>query len=152
MPSLPSRSSISCALATVLTACSGNPSAGSIAVPQESTRQFSQADKDAARALSLGNNSTVAKAGTPYAQAILCSAAIESVAARFRGSGSLSEQQMHLIAEAKGIYDRRSREIAKGEGMSDNDIQRDVQQAAAENSDLGDNARAALACLQRLQA
>lgn len=117
----------------------------------EQSRQFSDADKIAARALSIGNDEAMTNADSPYAQALLCKNGVDIIADRISQAGGFGEQQMQGIELAQAYYDRQVRSLAASEGKSASEIEGDLEQTATDNPDVGANARIAIACLQNLQ-
>ena len=136
-------------LLPVLAACSSGRDATEMTVGGES-REFSEQDKIAARALSISDSRTVS-AGSPYTQALLCRNAMEVLGESFAQSGALSEQQMQGVGQAKAYFDGQLHELVGAEGKSPDDIGPDLEQVAQDNQDAAANARIAIACLERLR-
>src|SRR5690606_5557561 len=94
------RSALPCALTLValLQGCSGPQEAAQVREPAaQSARQFSEEDQLAARALSISNRGAVQESGTPYAQALACSSAIEALTDRLRHSDTLTAEQLRVV-------------------------------------------------------
>lgn len=119
--------------------------------PQEPAREFSEADRRAARALSIGSGTTVEETDSAYAQALLCTNAISVLIDRFRESGGVTAEQLQAVEQAGALYDRQLRSLAGGERRTPDDVTRDLERTAADNPEIAANARIALGCLQRLQ-
>lgn len=146
MLSLPHRSLLLAACLVLLPSCSGGEDRGAEATG-ESAQEFSQANKSAARALSLSNAGATRQAGSPQEQAALCSQALEALSLRLRDSGTLSDTQLQALGEAKGIYDRRleggTPQTAPGGSSGDRPNEQEANPA--------EQARIAIGCLQDLQ-
>jgi hypothetical protein len=134
--------------ALALTSCSRGGGDEAPLAAERQIREFSQQDKLAARSLSLASKNIVEQANGSYAQALLCNLAIDTIAERLRGAGSLGATQLNELAEAESQFDRRLRALGKQENKSEADIRNDLERAAADNPDASANARVALACLQ----
>ena len=135
----------------LVAACSqADPPEPSIALEQVE-RAFSDEEKRAALALSIGDNARIASVEGAYDRALLCSHAIDSVTTQVRATGALSSEQLQVMDQASTIFANRLRRMAEGEGKSANDIASDLRRMAAEDEQPGGNARVAIACLQQLQ-
>lgn len=133
-----------------LVSCSGGEERGKEAA-KAPERQFSEEDKRAARALSIGDSRAIESSGSPYAQALLCNNAVQSIADRLRSAGSLNAEQLRGFDQTRAYYDRQVFGLGKQEGKSASQIQQDRKQTAAANPEPAANARLAIACLQMLQ-
>lgn len=118
---------------------------------EEPAREFSDADRRVASALSISQNRAVTNADSPYSRALLCRNGMEALAERFQEAGGLSEQQRQGIEQARTYFDGQLRLLGESEGKSASDISADVQQTAEDNFDTAENARIAIACLRQLQ-
>lgn len=118
---------------------------------EEPARAFSDEDRRVASALSISQDRAVTNADSPYSRALLCRNGMETLAERFQDAAGLSEQQREGIEQARAYFDERLRLLGESEGKSASDISEDVQQTAEDNFDTAENARIAIACLQRLQ-
>jgi len=119
--------------------------------PYEAPREFDQADKVAARALSISNTEVMANTESPYAQALLCRHGLAEIATLIReGWGSNSEQEQAL-QQAEAFFDQRLRDLAAADGKSPEDVGEDLEQTAQNNQDQTMNARIAVGCLEQLQ-
>lgn len=149
----PARQIALCSLiaATILASCSGERQSQRLAISKGGAREFSQQDKVVAQALSLGNDSTVEGAEGPYAEALLCSGAMDALVGHLSESGGASNEVVEALRQAQDLYDRRLRSLASSEGKSQNDLRRDLQRAASEDVALSANARVALGCIKKLQ-
>jgi hypothetical protein len=146
-----SKAALAAALCLVsLTACSGGEESGRKAAEAQE-RRFSEEDKRAARALSIGDSRAIEGSDSPYAQALLCNHAVQSIADRLRSAGSLNAEQLRGFDQTRAYYERQLLGRGKLEGKSASQIQKDRQKTAAANPDPVANARLAIACLQMLQ-
>ncbi|MBT2133558.1 hypothetical protein KK137_04340 [Croceibacterium sp. LX-88] len=134
---------------TTLAACS--PAENSIAAPERKVREFSEEDKRLARALSVGQAQAVTEADSPYARALLCANGMDALAERLQDFQGLAEQQQLAIEQARTYFSEELNEAGAGEGKSASDIKSDLEKTALANVDAAENARTAMACLQRLQ-
>lgn len=119
--------------------------------PKPEARQFSEEDKRVARALSVSQVQSISDAEGPYARALLCANGMDALAERFQDFRGLGEQQRSAIEQAREYFGQQLREAGASEGKSANDIESDLQKTAQDNIDPAENARTAMACLQRLQ-
>lgn len=146
-----SKASLAAALCLVsVTACSGDDESATD-VAKASAPQFSEEDKRAARALSIGDSRAIESSDSPYAQALLCNHAVQSIATRLRSAGSLNAEQLRGFDQTRVFYERQVLGLGKQEGKSASQIQQDRQETATANPDAAANARLAIACLQMLQ-
>src|SRR5690606_4240791 len=119
--------------------------------PYEAAREFSQADKVAARALSISNTEVMATTESPYERALLCRHGLAEMSTLIReGWGSNSEQEQAL-QQAEAFFDQRLRDLAGADGKSPDDVQEDLEQTAQDNQDPAMNLRIVAGCLERLQ-
>ncbi len=114
-------------------------------------RAFSDEERRAALALSIGDNARIASVEGAYDRALLCSNAIDSITAQVREAGALTSEQLRVMDQAGTIFANRLRRMAEGEGKSAVDIAGDLRRMEAEDEQPGGNARVAIACLQQLQ-
>lgn len=143
------RSSVAILAVILSGACSNQPEPMR---PVEEPRQFGEAEKAAARTLSIGNYTVLERADGPYAEALLCSNAVTALAGRLDEAGGLAPQQANAIREAQSIFERRLGSLGLDEGRTQAQIDQDLRQTARENPDSASNARIAIACLQNLVA
>jgi len=119
--------------------------------PYEAAREFSQADKMAARALSISNTEVMANTESPYAQALLCRHGLTEIATLIRETWGSNSEQEQALQQAEALFDQRLRDLAGADGKSAEDIQQDLEQTAQNNQDRAMNARIAVGCLEQLQ-
>lgn len=113
---------------------------------------FSEEDKRAARALSISNNQAVIDATSPYARALLCSNAIETLAERFQGArGPMMDEQRQAMEQARAYFREQLSALAEREGKSDAELTNDMDETREQHADPAENAQIAIACLRRLQ-
>lgn len=139
-----------CTLALALLAgCSGaQESDQGAGVSQEQVRQFSNEERLAARALSIGSRSAAPQSGNPYEQAVTCSSAIEALADRLRQSDALTSEQLQIVEQAKAVYDRRIRSLTDQASAAGTAVGEDPLQAV-DNPPRGE-ALQAIGCIQNL--
>ena len=153
-PPRASRLTLACVLALALLAsCSQGDSFGqtATATANGSPASFGEQDRLAARKLSIGSSTAFAAAAEPYEQALLCRSAIAAIGDRFRQSGTLGETQVRAIEQAEALYDRQLQTLGSRQGKSQGAVQRDLEQARQDGPEIGEQARLAITCLQRLQ-
>ncbi len=138
-------------LLTVLSSCSPPERSAQAARSEAGVREFSQRDKVAARALSIGNEVAIENANSPYAKALLCRNAIGMVRAKLLDSGSLSKNLLQGFNVAQAIYDRKVDSLGTQAGKSETQVKSDLRMTAASNLDDGTNARVAMACIRELE-
>lgn len=115
-------------------------------------REFSQADKVAARALSIGDAQSLEALTDPDSQAQLCSTAIAGIAVQLREAGGLTETQLAALQTASEFYARQVPPSQSSPDTEDSATMPQVPDAASEaESSGGADARIAIACLRRLQ-
>jgi len=119
--------------------------------PHEDTREFSEAEKAAARALSITNTKEMLKAEDPYAQALLCRHGIAETAKILGKTSSLSGEQEQALRQAEALFDQRLRDLAAVSGKSPDELQEDLEQTAQGNQDRATNVKTAVGCVERLQ-
>lgn len=116
----------------------------------ETTREFSEADKKAARTLSISNTEIMAKTDSPYEQALLCLHGLAQIESVISDTSGLSIQQQEGLQQAKALFNQRLRDLASTNGKSAEDIRKDLAQTAEDNLDKATNVRVAIGCLERL--
>jgi hypothetical protein len=140
---------VALALASLCAGCSNGDVAQRSA--EKPARQFSEQERLAARALSIGQVNSVTHAASPYARAVLCKNGLDVIARRLRNASVLSVQQQQLMQQAQAYFDRQVHALAQQQGVSATDVGKDLRQAAEEHADDEENARIAVACVQGLQ-
>lgn len=134
------------ALSCLISGCSDSQSTSSGNLNPKNAREFSEADKRAAKALSIGDEQTLAKSEDTGSLGEVCSAAIAGITEKLRLSGSLSDAQLGALAQAQAYYERQI--ITKKTPDSD-DAAEPTPDEGAENP--ADDPRVAIACLRRFQ-
>jgi len=119
--------------------------------PFEATREFSQADKVAARSLSISNTEVMATTESPYERALLCRHGLAEIATVIREGWGSNREQEQALQQAEAFFDRRLRDVAGAGGKSTEDVQEDLEQTAKDNRDPAVNLRIVAGCLERLQ-
>lgn len=72
------------------------------------------AQKQAARALSVGNVAVIAPSADPFQGALACAVAVENLAARLEKSQMLDEAQDAAVKRVARLYAKRSAALATG--------------------------------------
>jgi hypothetical protein len=115
---------------------------------EKPARQFSDEDRLAAQALSISNRNTGQEAGSPYDQAMACSSAIAALEEMLRQADTMTEEQLDVIGQAKGVYDQRIRLLGQIDAAGATPGE-DLQQAP-QDTPAGGKALEAIGCIQRL--
>lgn len=105
-----------------------------------------EAERRAARLLSLTNNSSLDAKSDPYERAVLCVVAIDSLQERLRNAFGITGDQKRALAVARGVYERRA-DSAKAAGAN---LRGDIEKADSEAEDAGELARTGVSCLRQL--
>ena len=116
-----------------------------------SQKQFSAEDKRAALALSIGQQSALVTAQSPYQRALLCVVSMDALSKRILGATGLTEPQREALALAGRHFEAQLRTVAKDAGKSDGNVKTDLEQTVRDHPDESENARVAIACQQQLQ-
>lgn len=138
-------------MVALLASCSQPPASREDDTPKSPPREFSAQDKKIAQALSVGNDSTVENADGPYDQALLCRNAIETIIGRLVDSGRAGGEVLGTLRQAQEVFDTRLRSLATSEGKSQNDLRRDIRDAAEQNVSSSTASRLVLGCFKNLQ-
>lgn len=134
-------------LSGFLAACSNIDRSGASQRADTNAREFSEADKVAARALSIGQATTQSTTAEPGAQAGMCSDAIAKMLEQLRVAGGLDETQLAALENARLYYETQAEPVdTEKTGMAPDESNESVD---AEHTD-ADSGRVALACLRDL--
>lgn len=134
------------AFCLLVAACS--PPAESVADVREGAEtRPTEADRRAARLLSLSNNGAAATASDPYEAAIGCVVAIDALNSQVAASSSLDDEQKRALAVARSFYERRASDAGEKTRAQ---IARDIEAAKVETDDRKQRLLTALSCLREL--
>lgn len=132
----------------LLGACSGPADAPDparvIAAPAQSSP--TPAERRAARLLSLANNSSLDAKSDPYARAVACVVAIDSVQQRLSQAIGMSAEQKRAIVMARQIYERKAAAAQPDAAV----LSADLEKARSEAEDPNELARMGVSCLRQL--
>ena len=117
---------------------------------KETVRQFDQAHKSAARALSVGNSEALLDAESPYIEAITCRLSIEALDDRLTESNVLTTEQKAELDRVKELYERRIQQFAAERGTVGPAIDQDRAQVAIQLDDASTKLQTAVGCLRKL--
>lgn len=108
---------------------------------------ISEADRRAARLLSLSSaNSLASDSSDPYVVFVSCAASIDMLGIQVESRQLISAQDRRSLATAADIYRRRAQQL----GRTDEMVARDIAKAKASDISQDVRARTAVACLRRL--
>lgn len=112
---------------------------------------FSDEDKIAARALSVGDKQALEHADSDYARAILCKHNV-SIALKFMSeANSLSNEQMQAVGQLELYLDQQIQRLGNEEGKTTDEISADLELLSEDGQANAENMRVAMACLRRMQ-
>ena len=136
-------------LMALTTACS---SQGPTKPPivQLEQKVFSAADKQAATALSIGNAVAVKSAGSPYDQALLCTAALQTLDQRFKNSSLLNSTQTAALRQIQTKYETQLSALGKAKNINQSAI-RDAIAQTVSTKEPAVLLQAAVSCLKQMQ-
>lgn len=106
-----------------------------------------EADRRAARLLSLSNNGALEQIGDAYTLGVACVVSIEALQEMLATSNVLNEDQKKALRTATSIYEKRA--LAAGD-RSAQDIRRDIETQRSASDDVSERARSAVSCLRKL--
>lgn len=140
------------AIAASLGGCAPSAdSKGGGAFEAANARTFGAEERRVAALLSLGNGSDLDTGASPYTQAVMCLAALESVADRLQQAGTLGAEQVRAMETAESVFESRLDSLARAAGKSDSAVREDLREQAAIQSDPGTGGRILVGCLRRLE-
>lgn len=143
---------LACALSNAfLAGCSDRPNAPEIASIDTDAPEFSEADKRAARALSIGDEQGLAKMDNPNAQARACSQAIGLMADKLREANALTEEQFSALEKARAFYANKSPPSSTEKFQTGMSASGSPEATARPEENLAQSGRTAIACIRRLQ-
>lgn len=105
-----------------------------------------EAERRAARLLSLTNNSSLDTKSDPYERAVACIVAVSSLQQRMTDAIGMSAEQKRALVIAGQIYERKA--AAAHDGASS--IKADVERVRSEAEDPNELARMGVSCLRQL--
>lgn len=138
------------AVPLLLAACGSNEGAPAGEKMSEQGREFSEADKQAALALSIGNVRALSADTSGYDRSLSCSIALQSVYAQFSESGQLDTPMVKAVDQVRASYDQQVQELGSAENKSAAEIAADRQQRAEEISDQSERGQIAIGCLRAM--
>lgn len=134
----------------LLAACSTDESAPVPGEMPEQAREFSDEDKQAALALSVGNVQALSAEMSAYNRALSCSIALDSVHAQLSEGGQLDPAMLNAIEQVRTVYNNRVRQLGSAENMSLADIAADRLQRAEEMTEPSERGQVAIGCLRAM--
>lgn len=143
---------LACALSNAfLAGCSDSSTASKIDSVDTGARDFSEADKREARALSIGDEQGLEEMTDPNAQARACSHAIALMADKLREADALTEEQLSALEKARAFYASQSSPSAPADFQEDMRNSDTSEPAPGREETLAQSGRTAIACIRRLQ-
>jgi hypothetical protein len=139
------------ALALSVLGCTQASDDPGVAAAREKPASFTEEDKRAAMALSIGSGVDPGGNTSPYEQALRCSLAFRELSTRFADLGAAAEQQGRAMAQAEAMFDQRLERAAAQAGRSARQIADDRAKLDAELPEGTERARIAIACIRELQ-
>ena len=118
--------------------------------PDAEIQAFSDAEKAAAKTLSIGDNQTLETMSDPMAKALACNRSIGSLIETLRGSDALTDLQWDAIKEARDFYGQQV-PVDRTGGTSDGNAEYPTDNPQEIEIGPANDARLALACLRALE-
>lgn len=118
-------------------------------VVKEQEHRPSEAERVAAKELSLGMSSALQKTTEPYDRALRCTLAIDGLRGVLQDSGALSAEQLRLVDLIRADYVRQSAELGRQAGKTSRDIEKDIFDIREAETGTRRGGPLALACLQQ---
>jgi transposase-like protein len=116
----------------------------------EQARKFSDEDKRAALALSVGNVQALSAEMSAYSRSLSCSIALESVYAQLSGGDQLGPAMVSAVEQVRTVYNNRVQQLGAAENKSTADIAADRQQRAEEMPEQRERGQIAIGCLRAM--
>lgn len=132
----------------LLAACGSSEPAPVPGEMADQAREFSEEDKQAALALSIGNVQALSTETSPYERALSCSIALESVYAQLSESGQLDTAMVNAIEQVRTMYNNRVQQLGSAENKSTADIAAERLQRAEEIPEPSERGQIAIGCLR----
>ena len=134
-----------------LAACGDTDPSELPGVMASSSESFSEEQKDAARALSVGNQSMTTIGDEPYERAIACTNALDELIAVAGEAGFFSEVQLSAAEEVRQVYYNRALEFGAEQNKSSRNVNVDLQGAASAAEQTENRSLIAIGCIRNLQ-
>ena len=134
----------------LLAACSSGEPAPAPGETPDRAREFSEEDKRAALALSIGNVQALSAETSAYDRAQTCSIALESVYAQLSESGQLDTAMINAIDQVRTVYNNQVQQLGSAENKSTADIAADRLQRAEEIPEPSERGQIAIGCLRAM--
>lgn len=116
----------------------------------DQAREFSDKDKEAALALSIGNVQALSAETSAYDRALSCSIALQSVYSQLSESGQLDTVTVNSIDQVRTAYDNRVQQLGSAENKSTADITADRVRRADEIPEPKERGQIAIGCLRAM--
>lgn len=116
----------------------------------EQAREFSDEDKQAALALSVGRVRALSAEMSAYSRSLSCSIALDAVHAQLSEGGQLDPAMVNAIEQVLTVYNNRVRELGSAENKSPADIAVDRLRRAEEMTQPSERGQIAIGCLRAM--
>ena len=134
----------------LLAACGSSEPAPVHREMADQAREFSEEDKQAALALSVGNVQALSAETSAYDRALSCSIALESVSTQLSESGQLDPAMVNAIDQVRTVYNNRVQQLGSAENKSTADIAAERLQRAEEIPEPRERGQIAIGCLRAM--
>ncbi len=143
---------IACTLFPTASACSQADPSRQANELNEARREFSAAEKAAARSLSvLAVNDAANANDDPFERAVRCHAALGGLRAEFGSSEVLGEAQLAELVSAERYFEQRVQEEGAAAGRRRAQIGVAIREAEQQRPGIADELRIALNCVRQTQ-
>lgn len=116
----------------------------------EQAREFSDEDKQAALALSVGNVRALSAEMSPYSRSLSCSIALDAVHAQLSEGGQLDPAMVNAIEQVRTVYDNRVQQLGSAENKTPADIAAERLQRVEEMTEPSERGQIAIGCLRAM--
>ncbi len=141
-----------CALSLFLVSCSGAYDSEPIGQAGTQREEFSDEEREAAQALSVGLNAQVAELDEePLQRSATCRAALAALRRNFSGTGALSDEQAAAIAVVERQYEQLARQQGAEAGRSSDQVQALLRQETEREINFAEAAPLALRCARAIE-
>jgi hypothetical protein len=141
---------VSLSFMTLLASCGSADPAPAPGQMPDRAREFSQADKQAGLALSIGNVQALSAETSAYDRSLLCSIALESIYTQLSESGQLDTAMVNAIDQVRTVYNNRVQQLGAAENKTTSEIAAEREQRAEEIPEQSERGQLAIGCLRAM--
>lgn len=134
----------------LLGACGTNETPPLPSEALEQAREASDADKQAALALSVGNVRALSAETSTYGRSLSCSIALESMLAQLSEGGQLDPAIISALKQVRTVYNNQVQQLGAAENKSSEDTASDRLRRAEEISEPSERGQIAIGCLRAM--